>query len=325
MVEGNATAGHERITDAVFPVALGWMVQLKELNTLKVALPGRGEVTEVQVKAFTPSELKGLQRKERVKKETYQLKLLPDSNLAVLKIGSFSYQSAGKYHRFLKKSFKRIKRSGLNNLAIDLRNNTGGNSDRMEMLFGYLTPNPPAVPANIIAKQSPTSQAHISRQYKGLKRFVIDHFYKGNEDAINYRKMAALEPGVTDTLYYTKGPKPEDKKRFQGTTYLLINGRSGSASVNFASIFKSMNLGLVLGEPCLGPKSGTWGNAANAELPNSQIKLYLSTIRYNTDNLFLVDPDPVQPDVFIEYTPEDLRYLHDPVLERVYHEINSGQ
>lgn len=322
MIEGKATLGHERITDAIFPVALGWMIPLKEYNSIELALPGRGEFTQVELKAFSPEELKGIQRKERKKKVVYELKLHPDSSLAVLRIGSFSHESAGKYHRFLKKSFRKIKRSEVDHLAIDLRNNTGGNSDRMEMLFGYLTPNPPAVPSNIIARQSPTSRAHIDKQYKGLKRFVIDHFYKRNEDAINYRKMAALENGVTDTLYYKIGPKPEAKKRFNGNTYLMINGRSGSASVNFASIFKNMNLGLVLGEPCLGPESGTWGNAASAQLTNSGVKLYLSTIRYNTDNLFLVDPNPVQPDIHVEYTPADLQNNNDPVLKKVIEQIN---
>lgn len=317
MIEGQAVVGHERITDAIFPVTLGWMIPLKEVNSVQLALPGRGNLTEVELKAFSPVELKKRKRKERSKKEVYELKLRPDSNMAILRIGSFSYQSAGKYHRFLKRSFRKIKKSGVEHLVLDLRNNTGGNSDRMEMLFGYLTPNPPAVPANIIARQSPTSRAHIKKQYKGLKRFVIDHFYKRNEDAINYRQMAALENGVTDTLYYKIGPKPEAKKRFDGKTYLLINGRSGSATVNFASIFKNMKLGLVLGEPCLGPESGTWGNPARAELPNSGIKLYLSTIRYNTNNLFLVDPRAVQPDILIEYSPKDLQNNQDPVLKKV--------
>jgi hypothetical protein len=323
MVEGFAATGQERITDAIFITTLGWFIDIIEVNTLCLAVPGRGEIVEVEIKGFSQKEFNDLKKNNKAKNRAYELNFQPEVDLAVIKIKSFSWKGARKYDKFLRQSFKEIHKKGIENIAIDIRNNTGGNSDRMEMLFGYLTPNPPAIPANIIAKQSETSYNHIHKHYKGIKKFVISHLYKKNEDAKNYRIMAELPLGTTDTLYYSKGAYPSKNHLFKGKQYLMMNGRSGSASVNFAAVFKRLELGTIVGEPCLGPSSGTWGNAAAAELAHSKIKLYLSTIRYNTDNQFLTDPNPVLPDVLIQPSAKDLLNDCDPVLDYLISQLSQ--
>ena len=113
------------------------------------------------------------------------------------------------------------------------------------------------------------------------------------------------------------------KHRFKGKNFLLMNGSSGSASVNLASGFKSQKMGQIIGEPCLGPMSGTWGNPAVYKLPNTGILVYISTIRFNANNKFEVDPSPIKPDIQVEYTRVDHENERDPVIEKVKEEDDS--
>ena len=66
------------------------------------------------------------------------------------------------------------------------------------------------------------------------------------------------EFGHIDTIHELNNYSYNEKIKFKGSCYLAINGMSISASVDFASWFMRSNRGLVLGEPCMGPYTGTW-------------------------------------------------------------------
>ena len=56
----------------------------------------------------------------------------------------------------------------------------------------------------------------------------------------------------------------------------------------------------------MGGMKGTFGNTTAMTLPNSQLQIQISTIRYNYDASWLYDPVPLSPDIVIEITREDL-------------------
>jgi C-terminal processing protease CtpA/Prc len=153
-----------------------------------------------------------------------------------------------------------------------------------------------------------------------LNLWALRAFFKRNPDVRNYLKMMDLPLGESDTIYYAQS-EPFPKHKFKGQVYLLIDGRSGSASVNLASGFKANKLGTMCGESCLGPLSGTWGNPAGFRLPNSGLNVYISTIRFNANDEFGTDPSPINPDIEIDFTPADIAEGVDPVLEFIRGEM----
>jgi hypothetical protein len=86
----------------------------------------------------------------------------------------------------------------------------------------------------------------------------------------------------------------------------LINGLTASAGVDFTNAFLSKSRGLIIGEACMGPQTGTFGNPAQYRLPNSHLSFYIATIRYNYDQSFVVDRNPIQPHMQANWKSEDI-------------------
>lgn len=316
MYEGDSFTGHTRITEAIYPQIVAVLAKIEDKNTFIV----QGHSSEVPDTLIYPGrDVKYLKKnsEKKLTSEIQSLTLDSDLKLGVLKIGSFNWKTGRSYRRFLKRSFKTIKNEGIENLVVDIRDNTGGKADRAEMLYSYLSDQEINMPEFIIAKQSKVCIERNKKIYKGLTRFAINHFYKKNEEVQHYRTMMKMEEGEVDTFYYAQPEEPKTKYAFKGKTFLLMNGKSGSASVNFASGFKQLNIGTIVGEPCLGPESGTWGNPGSYSLTTSDLKVFLSTIRFGANGSFEVDPTAVQPDHHVPYNISDMVNDVDTQLEFV--------
>jgi len=326
ILEGNSNIGLRRIAEAIFANIIVLSCEIKNTNEIEFIAPDSSEKTIIQY----PGKIWKLLAKENKKKlksiednsnNTYELLLDDSSSLATLKIKSFSANSNRKYHRFLRKSFKTIAKKEIQNLAIDLRNNTGGKADRVGMLYSYISEEGIIMPSNIIAKQSDLSIKRYDKTFKGLARFITKHFYKKNESVQNYRKMVMMPIHEVDTFYFNTPSEVNKKLLFKGNKYLLINGKSGSASVNFTAGFKANKLGTIVGESCLGPMSGTWGNPAVYTLPNSKLKVFLSTIRFNTNDYFEYQNKSIQPDFQVNTSIEDFQRDKDTQIEFIKNEL----
>lgn len=314
ILEGNSSNGRLRISESIFPTLANHIVDLNATNSVEYLADGDKTSQTIEYPALLIAELKDLLKQSR-KKNPVQFEI--DSlNIGILKIASFSRGSDTKYWRSIRKAFAKCMRSDCRKLVIDLRGNTGGSSERMEALFRYLETKPSNVPANIIARQSQLSMDRNDATFKGFSKWMLTHFFKKNEDVQNYLGMVNLEPGAVDTVYYTHKAEPE-KHRFRGDLFLLVDGLTGSASVNFASKFKEKELGVLIGEPCLGPSGGTWGNPAAFRLPKSKISINVSTIRFNTTNTFNSSPDPVSPHHFVRISVKDLVEQRDGPMQWV--------
>jgi len=314
ILEGNSANARLRISESIFPTLANHILDLHESNTIEYLVAGESTPQTIEYPALTIANFKSKLKKTE-KKNPVQFKVEP-KNIGVLTISSFSRGSDAKYWKSIRKAFAANKRSGCRKLILDLRGNTGGSSERMEGLFPYLEIQPSNVPANIIARQSQLSIKRNEQTFKGFSKWVLTRFFKKNEDVQNYLKMINLEPGAIDTLYYTHQAEPE-KNRFTGDVFLLVDGLTGSASVNFASKFKEKELGAIIGESCLGPQGGTWGNPSPFKLPNSKISINVSTMRFNTTNTFETSPEPVAPHHYVRISAQDLADERDGPMEWV--------
>lgn len=304
--EGLSITGFNRVNDALFSLFSPAFMEIEKKNKALIHIPGDTVLRLVPMNGFTSEEMRDRAKRNPTEdKDIYKLQVFEDEDLAVLKIESFSYRGGGKYSRFLKRSFKKIKRKSITNLAIDIRNNGGGSSSRVEELFTYLTnQHEVIVPANIIARQSQESYDRFSANLPKYARKVMRFLARFNEDVQQYTSLADMEVGKMDTVFF-KDPEMTPKSVYQGKLFLFTNGLSGSASANSSAIFRLMDLGLIIGEPCLGPLNGTWGNPIAVDLKHTKLPVLISSIRFNTTNSFEYRPQPVVPDIEVDWTQQD--------------------
>lgn len=322
-IEGKSEEGFHRIANALLGSVGAFEIDIRNKNIIEVIPPGIDTIQKIQYPGLKKKELRVFYRLwhnyhgESSNHRIFDLEITEDPDMAILKVESFSEGSANAYNRFLKKSFEKIHAEGISNLVLDLRDNTGGQSVRMEKLLAYLSSNQPSVPHNIIAKQSPLARQRVRHIYRGINKFMINHFFGGNEEVLAFRNMMKLKDGEQDTLYFKVPEKINSKLRYDGKCYLLMNGMSASASVNFAAAFKRLGRGPVVGESCLGPMSGTWGNPSIYKLKNTGLELFISTIRFNADGTFQYEPEPIHPDYDVQTSPTDLFNKKDSQIEFV--------
>lgn len=292
---------------------------------MTIVSPLSEQVETVSYPTRSSSDLRKERRKAVKKDPVYDFEIFDGGRFAILKIGSFDHKSFRRYSRFLKRSFKALKKKDVEHLAIDLQDNTGGRANRVEELFTYLIDAAPIViPTNIVAKQSEASAARFKREFNGWSRFWLRLLTSPESEVRKYAAIADLPVGSIDTVYFEQGRDAKRKFFFDGNTSLMINGLSGSASSNFAAMFRTYQLGTVIGEPCLGPLSGTWGNPVPVRLKNTKLPLYIASIRFNLSNSFVHDPAPVQPDIPVVESVQSIADGRDRYME-VLREVVYGQ
>lgn len=320
--EGESTVSAQRVTEVLFPSFLGVFTQLSDQTEVEIIAPLSNTPQTVNYPTRSSQELRKVRRKAIKVDPAYDFQIYDGGKFAVLKIGTFDYKSFRRYSRMLKRSFKQLEKQQVEHLAIDLRDNTGGRANRVEELLTYFIDSAPiVVPANIVAKQSEASAARFKREFNGWSRFWLKVFTSPDSEVRKYAAIADMPIGSIDTVYFEEGRDAKRKYFFEGKPYLMMNGLSGSASSNFAAIFKLSQLGTIVGEPCLGPLSGTWGNPVPVRLKNTKLPLYIASIRFNLSNSFEYDPAPVMPDVSVLETLQSITDGRDRWMEILREEV----
>lgn len=309
--EGNSIAAFHRVSEVLFPSLLGGFVPLCEETPIRILPAGSQDTLELTYPALSGKGLKKF-NKRLPRKHVHELRWAPGDAYAVLRIGSFDHRSQKTYRRFLRRSFKTLEKNGVKHLALDIRGNTGGRSSRVEELLTYLAPDREViVPKVLIARQSEASAYRFKKEFPPFSRFLVRILAKKNEDAMKFTHIADLPIGSLDTVYF-ETPEPKDRKfAYRENLYLFMDGLSGSASANFSALFQTMRLGTSIGEPCLGPSSGTWGNPVPLSLGNSHLRVYVASIRFNLESDFVYPPLAIVPDIRVYLSQEGLKDERD--------------
>lgn len=240
-----------------------------------------------------------------------------ENSLVYFKLSTFSPPQSRKLKKTVRQTFKKANKEGYENMVIDLRYNGGGSSTWVEFLYSFLDNNGYNTPNNVIARNSELALTRNKGMDLWISKLLVKIFYPKDEDIKSFQHFRSLPLGEMDTLYFHDKAVQKDKYVFNRNAYLLINSLSASASVDFTSSFYKKQRGEIIGVPCLGPLTGTWGNASRYQLPASKLKVSISTIRYNYDDTFEYLKDPIQPHHIIRSTAEDLNAERDTQLEFV--------
>jgi len=208
------------------------------------------------------------------------------------------------YPAFLTRTFRQLVESRARVLIIDLRDNGGGSDDYGRFLFSHLIDEP-------------------FRYYKALEtkklsydflRFTSIPENRRTQPADQFRKN---KRGWYDILSHPNvGTMKPIPPYYDGRIYVLINGRSFSASGEATSPMRYHRKAVFVGEEC---GAGYYGNNSGfmptMTLPHTKIRVRIPCVRYT----MAVDDYPADRGIIPEYrmdpTVEDLLSGRDTVLE----------
>lgn len=230
-----------------------------------------GKNKEVVVEGLNRDAIK-LERKAEQEKGISLHFLENSTSTAILTVKSFSNKNLKEEYRQkfkpeIKKAFKNLKQQNIENLAIDIRDNQGGEISNGIYLLKFF----------------------MNSTFK-----CVDSYY-----SLRGQKMKKLNSIWDNPI------KPRGKNHFKGKVFVLINGGSYSCSSIVANTFKESKRGLTLGQ-MTGGSAYVNSGAPNLflTLPNSKVLVTIPKTRYllreNLNSIGL----GVIPDIYIQDKPE---------------------
>lgn len=315
--EGDALIAQNSVAAAIFPLINGLRHTYGEANIIRYLPLDGSAIHEINLPGYRKKEFEILRKQHEKDKPSWLpvLTIDKEASLAVLKVGTFAPSKRGAYSAAIKRSIIDVKNEGIQNLAIDIRGNGGGSSAWVEFLYSFLDKNGYNTPNNVIGKNSLLAESRSRLFHSGFAQLIVKLFFRHDEDVQSYQYISSLPFGNQDTVYFNKPTIQSKSLVFEGNCFLIIDGLTASAGVDFTNAFKTRNRGLVIGEQCLGPATGTWGNPAKYELPNSKLKVTIATIRYNYDNSFRYEMNGIEPDYPVGFVADDLANKIDTQVE----------
>jgi hypothetical protein len=166
------------------------------------------------------------------------------------------------FKKFLSVSFRAINEQNTEHLIIDLRNNEGGKEVYGSLLLSYLM-----------------DREFLYYDYLDISQKKKFSFSEYASVPWAYKFMKTLFKQKDSGRYEWKGhencgPQKPAKNNYKGKVYLLINGGSFSVATEFASVLKSLNRAVFIGEETGGGYYGnTSGFFAVVKLPHTDLEL----------------------------------------------------
>lgn len=243
--------------------------------------------------------------KEETPKETIELKILDDGEIAILRVSAFSGYDPFQilYKARLKETFARLTNEKIEKLIIDVRGNRGGSLKNCQKLLGYVLPQ----------KRSLFQEASINPAYQLAD---IESFYKFKFKLSGIRNHSDR---LELKSWGRKWIKPHKKYGFEGEVILLTDAGSFSAAAIFSAIMKSSKRAQLIGSESGGSYHQTFaGFTKKITLPHSLIKLNIPMVRFVNDvdeELQALDRGVI-PDIEIPTTLDDYFNKTDPQLDR---------
>lgn len=230
----------------------------------------------------------------------YELKLYPESKLAVVKINSYGNLSKSK--AFIDSCFQVIRHSDIRNIALDLRRNGGGNSTVGDYFLAHVTRKPYNTISSKTWRVGPLVQQMDTSHWVSIAIAKSQEKFS-KEGEFLHSPFYAPEPPIAIN----------DSSLFSPVRlFLLTSSRTYSSAHMTAMAVKCGGLGTIIGQPT-GERLDLTGETLLYQLPHSKLSIYIPVASYKTacgDGAQV----GVQPDFSIATTIEDLRQERDPEL-----------
>jgi len=218
--------------------------------------------------------------KEKVENEPLQFEII-NSKSALITINTFhnpEIKSKSKYKtlkKFLAFSFYEIKEKGIENLIIDIAENSGGTEGNEGLLYSYFGDNYQKYKKVRVKAQKVVLDNGIDKPVK-LKTFGFLERIFTNKKMVD----GSLERknGIGFGLMAFKSPP---KNKFKGKVYVLISPITYSGGSEFSNMMYSQGLATFIGQETGGGYFGnTSGYVKALTLPNSKIIIDIPVIQF---------------------------------------------
>lgn len=319
-IEGDAYDAEDYLALYYYTTALYFMKPMEAGQSIDVVyqdLKSDGSFSEkrtLSLNALGYSEFKQYVKARSKEKEEIETAWYPNQEKAVLTIRTFYPASTRKAYKKIRTFIAEVKEKNYE-LAIDIRDNGGGQSTFVEWLCAYFDSTGCNTPSNIIWKGSDLSTgAKLLYMEKHFPK-LFEKLIKSNRDLYSYVRITRTKKGEVDTAYFKDPYMQRASLIYTKNVTVFANYGSASASVDFVHRMGGLPQVTVIGTPVLGPHTGTWGNANMTTLEKTGIGIAVPTIRYNYDNSFMYYRTPIRPDVEIQNNPKDWLEHKDTVLE----------
>lgn len=269
------------------------------------AIKENGEKRSFTVDGFSRAQADSINRALAAKMNSqgnkpYEFRFLPE-HIGYLNYKSMRNDKAEPFEKFLDETFTRLKDSSAKGLIIDLRENSGGDSQLGEVLLRYFNRKPYIFAGGMKWKISAPYKTFLKSQANYNE--ADNRFYMSQKDGETY-------------VYINKELNEPDIKEpfFSGKVAFLIGTGTFSSANMLADGVVSYQLARTFGEPT-GESPNDFGEMYNFMLPNSFIIARGSTKMFTRANKDEKDFGPVVPDVIVRPTASDLKLKKDRVLE----------
>ena len=243
-----------------------WYYGVKKSLTISTVGPDG----EVKVSTILPKHKKYVDPKVTVTdiNKTLSFRFSPDGETGILGIKKFSSWkfNNGNYYKYIRNVFETMRTTNTQQLIIDIRDNTGGSSARINGLYAYLANQKFCFASDVLITGPARAEA--------------------GEDAKTTRRRATgvvskKERKIKRSLSRQLKPRKEEQ-RFNGRVVVLINEVSFSASGIFARYVQGSGRGQLVGATA-GASAGITYGASGKRKPfyvgsNEEFELKINTI-----------------------------------------------
>lgn len=201
-----------------------------------------------------------LQKKLSSSSKQFTYELSPDEQTATITISNFYQEAALK--QFCDSAFSVINAKAVPNLIIDIRNNSGGSSNGVDILMSYLPHKEYSLYTKSEIKISESSKAYNEKRHPDTYKVIKD-----------------LPNGTLYRLSESKSPgNLQESDVYKGNISVLVNEKTYSGASTFAHAIQSLGIGKIIGET--GCPDIYFGNFLSFELPNSKFKYYIAFCKF---------------------------------------------
>jgi len=211
-------------------------------------------------------------------------------SIAYLKVRDFVI-GKNEFATYINSIFQVIHEQKLNSLIIDIRNNSGGNSELADYLISCIYDRPFKTNSKILIKRSEQYYSYMQDYFSWWFRPILIFIKPIRE----YRNTPIGEVYTDLKGYKSNSNLPY---RFKGKIYLLINSNTFSTALGFATVIKDYKIGTIIGEPTRAIVN-EFGDIYPFDLPHSKLWVWCSTKQYIRPSGEITN-DVLMPDIIIK-------------------------
>ncbi|MEX1132612.1 MAG: S41 family peptidase [Flavobacteriales bacterium] len=240
----------------------------------------QGIRNELLVMGLTRDEVVRSQKPGGVQLAPWTSTIHPDQDALWLTLSTLEQEELDKADldpaKYLRALLKEMKRKGLRDLVIDVRNADGRELASAELLFSFIAKEPFRVVQDMSVRsmEPPATDANVT---------IPAEFYGSLAGLFLPQGSGAYHVRADDHRLEQLTPM---KRAFAGKVHVVCNGGTRGAAAAFVMLAKRSNRARIVGEE-VGANSGsfTGGRALDVELPNSGFRISIPLVRYVPDGV----------------------------------------